>query len=79
MTLPSSNTQTSTQKANHLTARQLQILNMLSLGCTRSEIAAAMQISYGTVDRQLDVIFEVLGADNALHAVATALRRGFIK
>lgn len=61
-----------------LTARELQILNSLSLGHTNKEIAKNLKISENTVRHHVTSIMEKLQVSDRTEAVATALRTGVL-
>jgi DNA-binding NarL/FixJ family response regulator len=61
-----------------LTARELQILNSLSLGQTNKEIAKDLKISENTVRHHVTSIMEKLQVSDRTEAVATALRTGVL-
>ena len=54
------------------------MLRDIAKGMTHNEIADARRISPATVKKRLERAREVLGARNAVHAVAIATRRGLI-
>lgn len=62
-----------------LTARQLEIVELLSHGLGRHEIGKRLFLSPDTVKTHCQVIYRRLGAVNAAQAVATALRKGWIE
>jgi len=62
-----------------ITGRRLAILAMLADGKQATEIGVALGISPRTVKSHLVVVYAQLGAANAAHAVAIALRRGLIE
>ncbi len=57
-------------KADPLTRRELQVLNLLAAGKTNAQIAGRLFISEGTVKSHLRHIMEKLGATNRTDAVA---------
>jgi two-component system, NarL family, response regulator len=61
-----------------LTARELQILNSLSLGHTNKEIAKNLKISENTVRHHVTSIIEKLQVSDRTEAVAMALRTGVL-
>jgi DNA-binding NarL/FixJ family response regulator len=61
-----------------LTAKELQILNLLSTGLTNSEIAKELWIAEQTVKFHLSNIYRKLGAKGRTAAVQAAERRGLI-
>lgn len=61
-----------------LTARELDVLQLIGAGCTSRDISDRLKISYKTVDNHKQRIFSKLGAQNQAQAVSIALRRGYI-
>ena len=61
-----------------LTARQKDVLRMVSKGDSTKEIADQLFMSPATVKRELRAIFDRLGVSNRAHAVAQAQQRGII-
>jgi DNA-binding NarL/FixJ family response regulator len=61
-----------------LTARDLQVLELLSDGKSNKEIAQALGISDETVKSHLKRLFEKLGVSDRTEAVALALRQNLI-
>jgi DNA-binding CsgD family transcriptional regulator len=61
-----------------LSRREREALSLLSSGQSRSEVAAALQISENTLRAYIDSARHKLGAMNVTHAVALALARGVI-
>jgi len=62
-----------------LSARELRCLQMAADGESRRFVANAEGIHEGTVKNLWHTAAIKLGADNARHAIAQALRRGLIK
>ena len=69
----------SDRKAETLTGREIEILQLLALGHTNRDIAGQLFISPDTVKTHLEHIFEKLGASDRTAAVAEALRRRLIE
>src|SRR5438094_5921145 len=67
------------RKAETLTARELEVLQLLAFGRTNQDIADELDLSPDTVKTHLTHIFEKLGASDRTAAVAEALRRHLIK
>jgi two-component system response regulator DegU len=67
------------RKAETLTARELEVLQLLAFGHTNKDIAERLFISPDTVKTHLEHIFEKLGATDRTAAVAEALRRRLIE
>ena len=61
-----------------LTARELQILELLAQGSTNKQIAATLSISDNTVRHHVNNIMEKLQVTDRTEAVATALRNGVL-
>ena len=66
------------ERAATLTAREVEVLQLLAFGNTNKDIADQLFISPDTVKTHLEHIFEKLGASDRTAAVAEALRRGLI-
>jgi len=62
-----------------LTAREIAVLRLISLGDTNKEVADHLSISDETVKSHVTNILEKLRANDRTHAVTTALRRGIIE
>jgi DNA-binding NarL/FixJ family response regulator len=67
------------RKAETLTAREIEVLQLLAFGHTNKDIAERLYISPDTVKTHLEHIFEKLGASDRTAAVAEALRRHLIE
>src|ERR687891_2584292 len=67
------------RKAETLTAREVEVLQLLAFGHTNKDIAEKLYISPDTVKTHLEHIFEKLGASDRTAAVAEALRRRLIE
>jgi two-component system, NarL family, response regulator len=61
-----------------LTARELQILELLAQGSTNKQIAGALNISDNTVRHHVNNIMNKLNVSDRTEAVATALRNGVL-
>jgi DNA-binding NarL/FixJ family response regulator len=62
-----------------LSPRELEVLNLLSAGCVKKEIAAELNISRTTVDSHVGRIYEKLGVNNAPSAVHKAHQLGLFR
>ena len=62
-----------------LTSREIDVLRLISAGCTNKEIASQLSITEDTVKSRVKNILLKLGANDRTHAVTTALRRGMIE
>ena len=67
------------RKADTLTPREVEVLQLLAFGHTNRDIADQLFISPDTVKTHLEHIFEKLGASDRTAAVAEALRRRLIE
>ncbi len=65
--------------APQLSARELQILELLAQGRTNKELASELFISEATVKTHLVHIFDKLGVDNRTAAIATAIAQRVIR
>lgn len=61
-----------------LTQRELEVLNLSSVGLTYDDIATELRISSRTVKFHIVSALDKLGADNKTHAVAMAIRQELI-
>lgn len=61
-----------------LTARELQILELVADGSTNKEIATALTISENTVRHHVNSIMDKLNVSDRTEAVATAIRSGVL-
>ena len=66
------------QQDSGLTEQEFQILQAMEDGASNKEIADRLHWSEITVKRKVQDIFEKLGVDNRVKAVAEAIRRGLI-
>ncbi|MFQ5558132.1 MAG: response regulator [Acidimicrobiales bacterium] len=62
-----------------LTARERQILALVSVGCENKQIARRLHISEATVKTHLKAVFERLHVRSRAEAVAVGLRHGIIE
>jgi DNA-binding NarL/FixJ family response regulator len=60
---------------NSLTAREAEILMLLSSGLTNGEIAAKLYLSVATIQRHIANIYGKIGVRNRAEATAYALRQ----
>ena len=65
--------------AAHLTARQLEVLGLLSQGLQNTEIAERLVVSRRTVDHHVSAILRKLDAHTRGEAVAAAAGLGFLE
>jgi DNA-binding CsgD family transcriptional regulator len=61
-----------------LTKREKQVLEYCADGFTALEIAEAMDVSFRTANAHISAARARLKAKNKTHAVAIAIRRGYI-
>ncbi len=61
-----------------ITARQLELLHLLALGCTVEESAKALYVGVDTVKTHLRRLYQRLGATGRAHAVAIGFRAGLL-
>ena len=59
-----------------LTAREIEVLQLVTQGCSNGEIAARLYIVQGTVKNHLHNILEKLHLENRLQAATYAIREG---
>jgi two-component system NarL family response regulator len=62
-----------------LTARELEVLQMLARGLTNNEIGNALEISGNTVRNHVNSIIEKLEVSDRTEAATTAIQRGIIE
>jgi DNA-binding NarL/FixJ family response regulator len=63
---------------NQLTTREIEVLQLLSEGFVKKEIAAKLRLTSHAVDKRMRRIYNKLQVQNVAAAVATALRKGWI-
>jgi DNA-binding NarL/FixJ family response regulator len=73
-----SNAKERDRKAETLTGREMEILQLLAFGHTNRDIAGKLYISPDTVKTHLEHIYQKLGATDRTAAVAEAMRRRLI-
>ena len=61
-----------------LTARELEVLQLIRDGCRNKQIADQLSISENTVNFHIKNIVDKLGANDRTHAVTIATRRGLL-
>jgi two-component system, NarL family, response regulator DegU len=75
---PTTETETTPGRVPELTARELQILQMLADGCAPAEVAERLVISPKTVRNHLTNVYDKLGVGSRSQAIVVALRHGLI-
>jgi DNA-binding CsgD family transcriptional regulator len=66
------------QAREPLSARELEILQLISEGLTNKEIANRLRLSVETVKSHVSSVHAKLRADSRAHAVAIAFRHGLL-
>ncbi len=61
-------------ESNHLTPRELEVLQLVTQGKTNGEIGYGLGISEKTVEKHLDTIFRKLGVASRVEAAVMAVR-----
>jgi DNA-binding CsgD family transcriptional regulator len=61
----------------HLTPRQLEVVRLVSLGCTNDESASILGLSPATVDNHKTRAMRALGTDKAVLVTRLALKHRF--
>jgi DNA-binding NarL/FixJ family response regulator len=64
---------------SQLTAREIQVLQLIGAGCTSRQIGSHMSVSHKTVENHKQRIFGKLGVQNQAHAVSVAFRKGYLR
>src|SRR5512133_2975326 len=67
------------QSVSTLSAREVEVLQMIAYGSTNREVAEALHISPQTVKTYLERIFTKLGVSDRTRAVAMALKHGIVE
>ncbi|HVS32207.1 MAG TPA: AAA family ATPase, partial [Thermoanaerobaculia bacterium] len=62
-----------------LTARQMEVLDLVSVGLTNAQIGERLGISAKTVDHHVSAVLASLGATSRTEAAAAAMRRGWLR
>jgi DNA-binding NarL/FixJ family response regulator len=62
----------------HLTARELEVLDLLARGWDNAQIAAALYLSLGTVKHHISSILTKLDVENRIQAAVRAVQLGLI-
>ena len=65
--------------AEALTARELEVLELVARGATNRDVGRALHVSEATVKSHLVHAFAKLGVNDRTAAVTTALERGLIR
>lgn len=61
-----------------LTPREIEYLALVALGYKNNEIAKILYVSYSTVKKTLELIFDKLNAKNRANAVAILFMNGML-
>ena len=77
--IPRGPRQSTSENPAGLTARQMEVLSLMSEGCGNAEIAERLFISYKTVDHHVSAILAKLDARTRAEAVSIALQSNLIK
>lgn len=64
---------------SRLTAREREVLQLVTQGRSNRDIAARLGVTYGTVKGYVHSVFLKLGAVDRVQAVTTALRQGLVE
>lgn len=59
--------------------RELEILSMLASGRSNQEIARSLNVSLGTIKRDLSTLYDQFGVSDRTRLVAEAMSRGLVK
>lgn len=70
---------TTAPAVRRLTAREIEVLQLIGAGCTSRQIGDQMRVSHKTVENHKQRIFGKLGVQNQAHAVSVAFRRGYLR
>jgi DNA-binding NarL/FixJ family response regulator len=62
-----------------LSAREMEVLESVTLGMSNKEIATALGISHQTVKNHVTAILRKLGVEDRTQAAVYALRRGWVR
>lgn len=69
----------SPQAADRLTAREMEVLRLVSHGCLNKEIAKALSLAEVTVKKYVQSIMAKLGVSDRTNAAITAVRLGLVE
>ena len=67
------------RRVEHLTAREIEVLQLVADGCSTKEIAVRLKITFKTADCHRGRIMSKLGAHNGALLVRHAIREGFVQ
>ena len=67
------------QPLGRLTAREIEVLQLVADGCTTKEIAVRLKISFKTAACHRSRIMSKLGVHNGALLVRHAIREGFVQ
>ena len=66
-------------RTEHITSRELEVLELVAAGLENREIAARLYLSVETVKTHIRHVFGALGARSRAHAVAIGFRTGLLR
>src|SRR5580700_3833731 len=66
-------------RSPELTERELEVLQLVAVGKANKEVAAALDITEGTVKVHVNNILSKLGVSGRTEAVSVAMKRGIVK
>lgn len=64
---------------NRLSERELQVLRLMTAGCSNREIASAFKLAEGTVKNHISSVLAKLGVHDRTRAVLKAIELGYVK
>ncbi len=64
--------------ADHLSSREIEVLRIISSGCSNKLVADRLNLSEDTVKSHMRNILAKLQANDRVHAVMIAMKRGFL-
>jgi len=67
------------EEKNPLTAREIQIIELVAAGKTTKEISASLQLKSGTVRNYVSTILDKLAVSNRIEAISYCKEKGWLK